>query len=51
MMMLFVVLCKVLAYTSPALVEIMPAKLIAETCMFWEKLKSCFPLRAFQGLL
>jgi hypothetical protein len=34
MIMFFVVLCKVFPYTSSALIEIMPTKLIAATSLF-----------------
>jgi hypothetical protein len=51
MIMFFVVLCKVFPYTSSALVEFMPTKLIAKICLFWEKPKCCLSSNAFHGLL
>jgi hypothetical protein len=38
-------------YTSSAVVEIMPTKLIAKTCLFWVIPKCCLSSHVFQGLL
>jgi hypothetical protein len=51
MIMLLAILRRLLTYILPALVEIAPTKLIAKTCLSWEKHKCYLSSHALRGLL